>query len=92
MDTENLLMALEERIRRTLGALRHLRTENHRLTRELDQARADSIQLADRCEHWERERRTLGRRIEHLLIELDTLTHHDSEGAADDHGLADRIG
>jgi uncharacterized protein (UPF0335 family) len=48
--------------------------------------------VEERCERWEQERAALGQRIERLLKELDTLTHHESEGTEDSHELADRVG
>lgn len=92
MDCDLLFTALEERIGRTLGLLRTLRTENTRLRRDLDEARMQTTALAERCERWERERRALGQRVERLLLELDTLTLHDHEGTGYDHGLANRLG
>ncbi len=91
-DVTLLLTALEARIRRLLAALARVTGERDRLRAEFQRVDTQMAAMEDRCGRWEQERAALGQRIERLLKELDTLTHHESEGTEDSHELADRVG
>lgn len=91
-DVTLLLTALEARIRRLLTALARVAGDRDHLRDELQRVRTQTAAVEERCERWEQERAALGQRIERLLKELDTLTHHESEGTEDSHELADRVG
>jgi chromosome segregation ATPase len=70
---DDLLTALEERVRRATGVIERLRDENARLTRELESAAARLADGEQRSAGWERERNELGARLERLLRDVDAL-------------------
>lgn len=79
----DLLTALEERVRRATGVIERLRDENARLTRELESAAARRADWEQRGAGWERERDGLGARLERLLHDIDALARaHDGQDAA----------
>jgi len=90
-DLNELLTALESQVRRATQAVHRLKTENARLTRELASVTARAAESQKRCATWERERDALGSRLEHLLNDLDHLTHAP-EDAESPHDLKDRDG
>lgn len=79
-DPTTLLAALEQRIERVMAVLAHLKSENARLTVELEQTHARLTELDTTRGRWEKERTTLGSRIERLLVELDTFSAPDNPG------------
>ena len=80
LDPTALLSALEQRIEQVMSALAHLKSENTRLAAELDRAQARLSELETTRGRWEKERTTLGSRIERLLVELDTFGASDNQG------------
>lgn len=88
-DLNDLLTALEGQVRRAAQAVHRLKTENARLTRELSSVTTRAAEWQKRCATWERERDSLGARLERLLTELDHLANAH-EGAEPSHDLEDR--
>ena len=80
LDPTALLSALEQRIERVMAVLAHLKSENVRLVAELDRAQGRLTELETTRGRWEKERTTLGSRIERLLVELDTFGASDNQG------------
>ncbi len=70
---DDLLTALEERVRRATGVIERLRDENARLTREIESAAARLADWEQRGAGWERERDGLGARLQRLLRDIDAL-------------------
>lgn len=88
-DLQDLLTALEERVRRAAQAIHRLKADNVRLTRDLASSTSRAADWQQRCVAWERERTSLETRLERLLSEIDHLAH-THEGAEPSHDLADR--
>jgi len=88
-DLHELLTALEGQVRRAAQAVHRLKSENARLSRELTSATARTAEWQTRCAAWERERDSLGARLERLLSELDHLAHAH-EQAESPHDLENR--
>ncbi len=88
-DLQDLLTALEERVRRAAQAIHRLKADNVRLTRDLASATSRAADWQQRCVTWERDRTALETRLERLLGEIDQLARaHEGGEPSDD--LADR--
>ncbi|MFZ5877566.1 MAG: cell division protein ZapB [Nitrospirota bacterium] len=80
---DDLLTALEARVRRATEVIERLRRDNERLSRELESAAARLADWKQRGAGWERERDALGARLERLLCDIDALAqaqdgHHEA--------------
>jgi chromosome segregation ATPase len=78
-DLNELLAALEQRVRRAVKAVDRLRDENARLAGELASAAARLGEWERRGAGWERERDALGARLERLLQDIDSLARTQEE-------------
>jgi len=77
---DDLLTALEERVRRATGVIQRLRDENARLTRKLESVAARLADWEQRGAGWEGERDGLGARLERLLRDVDALARAQEDG------------